>query len=236
VIPLHNHPSAPPLALLADCNGDSRSMYAEYLRLAAYRVEECDDGRNALAKAIALQPTVVVADTRLPGINGYQLCQLLRADPSTRTAAIVMVTADSFPVGVERAEAAGADSVMLKPCLPDALDAEIRRLIALSGELRARSRDTRSRIPGQIARADEVLARSRARPMRKNMHDRHDTTAPPAAPPLLVCPSCDHPLLYVRSHIGGVSALNSEQWDYYECGAGCGTYQYRQRTRKMRRV
>jgi hypothetical protein len=43
-------------------------------------------------------------------------------------------------------------------------------------------------------------------------------------------------LQYLRSHVGGVSALNSEQWDYYECAAGCGTFQYRQRTRKLRQV
>jgi hypothetical protein len=43
-------------------------------------------------------------------------------------------------------------------------------------------------------------------------------------------------LTYERSHIGGVSERNSEQWDYYECPSGCGTFQYRQRTRKLRRV
>jgi hypothetical protein len=36
-------------------------------------------------------------------------------------------------------------------------------------------------------------------------------------------------------HIGGVR-LNSEQWDYYECQAGCGAFQNRQRTRKLRQV
>jgi two-component system cell cycle response regulator DivK len=237
MMPLHARAStAWPLALLADGNDDSRLMYAEYLRLSAYRVEECDDGRNALAKAIMLRPSVVVADTRLPGINGYQLCQLLRADVATRTVPIVVVTADVFPLDVERAELAGADSVLLKPCLPEALDAEIRRLTALSSELRARSRETRRRIPAQIARAEDVVARSRQRRIRKNVHERRDTTEPPAAPPLLLCPSCDHPLLYLRSHIGGVTAANAEQWDYYQCGGGCGTYQYRQRTRKMRRV
>lgn len=43
------------------------------------------------------------------------------------------------------------------------------------------------------------------------------------------------PLQYERSHIGGVSHVHAEQWDDYECAA-CGTFQYRQRTRKLRRV
>jgi hypothetical protein len=65
---------------------------------------------------------------------------------------------------------------------------------------------------------------------------RVETDAPPAAPPSLVCPACDKPLVYARSHVGGVNARSSEQWDYFDCPSGCGTFQYRQRTRKLRRV
>jgi hypothetical protein len=72
--------------------------------------------------------------------------------------------------------------------------------------------------------------------MLSRTHHRHDTTAPPLTPPVLVCPSCDQPLMYQRSHVGGVSARHQEQWDYYECVAGCGSFQYRQRTRRLRRV
>jgi hypothetical protein len=47
---------------------------------------------------------------------------------------------------------------------------------------------------------------------------------------------CDLTLRYLRSHIGGVNARNPEQWDYFECARGCGTFQYRERTRKLRKV
>ena len=53
---------------------------------------------------------------------------------------------------------------------------------------------------------------------------------------MLVCPSCDQALKYLRSHIGGVSARHLEQWDYFECPAGCGSFQYRERTKKLRKV
>src|SRR5829696_4768445 len=157
--------AAPLLALLADRDHDSRLMYAHYLRMSAYRVEESDDGRDALARALTLRPTVVIAETRLPGINGYELCRLLRADTATRTTPIVIVTADAFPADTERAEAAGADAVLVKPCLPEVLDSEIRRLIAQSSELRERSREMRSRIPAQLAKSEDLLARSRPRRM-----------------------------------------------------------------------
>src|ERR1700737_4800962 len=117
-------PSSPdhlPLALLVDRDPDTRKMYAEFLRLSACEVEEAEDGREALAKAIARHPDVVVTETRLPGINGFDLCQLLRRDPSTTRIPIVFVTGDAFEGDVRRAERAGADAVLTKPCLPEKL-------------------------------------------------------------------------------------------------------------------
>jgi hypothetical protein len=74
-----------------------------------------------------------------------------------------------------------------------------------------------------------------AKALSRTFH-RHDTTKPPTAPPDLVCPVCDRRLVYQRSHIGGVSERHAEQWDDYECLAGCGVFQYRQRTRTLRKV
>jgi CheY-like chemotaxis protein len=72
------------VALVVDGDADTRSMYAEYLRLSsAWLVEEAADGREALAKAISQRPAVVVTETRLPGMSGFDLCQLLRADTTT---------------------------------------------------------------------------------------------------------------------------------------------------------
>ena len=85
----------------------------------------------------------------------------------------------------------------------------------------------------------ELIAGSHARIRRRvwsREHQRRDTTRPPAPPPALVCPACDWPLGYTKSHIGGVSERNAEQWDYFECARGCGRFQYRQRTRKVRHL
>jgi CheY-like chemotaxis protein len=152
---------------------------------------------------------------------------------------IVFVTGDAYAEQVRRAEASGADAVLVKPCLPETLFGEMRRLLALSTDLRERARATRVRAAEQMDRSDRLLDRSRRITRRQTLsraHSRHDTMEPPAEPPPLVCPNCDQPLRYERSHIGGVNARNAEQWDYYECAAGCGTFQYRQRTRKLRRV
>jgi CheY-like chemotaxis protein len=225
------------LALLVDRDPDTRRMYAEYLTQASYRVDEAEEGREALAKALTLQPDVIITESRLPGISGLDLCAILRRDPATQRTPIIVVTGDSFAGDVARAERAGADVVLVKPCLAETLDNEIRRLVMQSGELRERGRAVRERMHEQLVKSDSLLERSRERrKMLSSTHDRHDTTTPPVQPPALHCPNCDQALRYLRSHIGGVSAQNPEQWDYYECSAGCGTFQYRERTRKVRRV
>jgi two-component system, cell cycle response regulator DivK len=227
-----------PLALLVDRDDDTRAMYAEYLRFARYEIEEAGDGREGLAKALARRPQVVVTETRLPGIDGFQLCRLLRDDVFTRAIPIVVVTADAYVPNLERAREAGASEVLIKPCLPDVLLAEIRRLVDVSVGLRERSVAARDKAGHEIARAADAVARSTShrRLTLARSHHRGQTLTPPIAPPQLVCPLCDMSLTYDFSHIGGVSARHSEQWDYYTCPASCGTFQYRQRTRKLRKV
>jgi two-component system, cell cycle response regulator DivK len=241
VAPAATRQDAPLVALIADRDAETRRMYAEFLASSDCRIEQADDGRDALAKVFSRQPDIVITETHLPGINGFELCALLRQDTATRSIPIVLVAAEKIDIDidteVERAENAGADAVLTKPCPPATLFAEIRRLVHLSADLRERSRAARERMHGQIARSETLLDRSRVgRRMLNSTHTRHDTTTPPIPPPLLKCPECDQPLRYVRSHIGGVTAQNSEQWDYFECPGTCGPYQYRERTRKLRRV
>jgi DNA-binding response OmpR family regulator len=68
----------------------------------------------------------------------------------------------------------------------------------------------------------------------RNLHTESATQR--AHPPELLCPLCNRWLTYEHSHIGGVNDRRTEQWDYYVCSASCGTFQYRQRTHKLRRV
>ncbi len=227
-----------PLALLVDRDADTRRMYRECLNIGHWSVDEAADGREALAKAIAVHPDLLVTETRLLGMNGYDLCAVLRRDPATRTIPIVVVTGDAFEKDVERARRAGADTVLIKPCLPETLLLEARRLISPATERHARAAVPAQKGAAEVDRAEQLnerLIRIRSR-MLNHAYDRHDTTTPPVAPPALVCPQCDRPLVYRRSHIGGVSVKHPEQWDYFECPHNCGTFQYRERTRKLRKV
>lgn len=220
--------------LVADHHDDTRMLYKECLKPVCDEIDEATDGREALAKMMARPTDLLVTEIRLPGIDGYTLCDLLRRDAATATMSIVVVTAEVFPADLDRARRAGADSVLVKPCLPHVLLEEVRRLIVHSRELRQRAQDLRS-LRGQLAKA-QILQVRMPRQTRSRAFARHETKNPPTAAPQLLCPACDRPLVYESSHVGGVTEAHAEQWDYYECETGCGVFQYRQRTRKLRRV
>src|SRR3954465_13044863 len=82
--------------LLIDPHEDTRSLYAFYLKAAGCEVELAEDGRDALAKALARPHAAIITETRLPGIDGYELCELLRHDPATLHTPIIFVTADAL--------------------------------------------------------------------------------------------------------------------------------------------
>jgi two-component system, cell cycle response regulator DivK len=231
-------PQLLPLALVADADPGGREMYVESMKLANWAVVEATDGPEALAVALSRRPDVIVADSHLPGISGYELCDLLRRDLATRATPIVLVTSDAMARELEHARTSGATSVIIKPCPPDTLLTEAVRLLEVSrarrdcsGVARERHTATRAAPERRVPQPDQ-----RSRPRLSRTHLRGETDLPPASPPQLICPDCDRPLDYKSSHVGGVSVRNVEQWDYFVCGAGCGTFQYRQRTRKVRKV
>jgi two-component system, chemotaxis family, chemotaxis protein CheY len=222
---ISNHSPSVVRILVVDADDDTRSLYRESLRLAGCDVVDAADGREALVKALTHRPALVVTETRLPMFDGYALCEVLRRDSMTRGVPILVVTTETRPTELDRARESGADGVLVKPVPPDALLKEIRRLLR-HPEKRNESVTTNlnaTRLPNQRRR--KSLAKA---------HPRFETDAPPATPPTLVCPSCDRPLIYERSHVGGVSSRHPEQWDDYTCPASCGTFVYRQRTRKLR--
>jgi CheY-like chemotaxis protein len=233
----HNRASAlvlEPSALVVDPDAMTRDLYAAVLGPMTRDIEYAEDGREALVKAIAHPPSLVITEARLPLISGYALCELLRADPSTADVAIVVITDNVGSSPIERARSAGADRVLTKPCLPG----DLMHAVALG---RDRSLDRDEHTHGRSVRSHAERVNVEMQPgiqcphqSLTRAHQRFETSAPRLSPPRLRCPSCDECLRYVRSYVGGVTARFSEQWDYYTCPQACGTFQYRQRTRRLR--
>ena len=83
-----------------------------------FELAEAPDGEEALVRAAADPPAVVLLDVDMPGLDGIEVCRRLRADPATGSATIVMLTAAHGDGVQEQAEAAGADLFLTKPFSP----------------------------------------------------------------------------------------------------------------------
>ena len=120
----------PPLILVVDDYQDAREMYAEYLQFSGFRVAEAKNGNEAVEQALALKPDLILMDLSLTGMDGWEATRRLKADETTRHIPIVALTAHAQAGASERAKKAGCDSCETKPCLPDDLVVEVRRMLS----------------------------------------------------------------------------------------------------------
>lgn len=105
-------------------------MYAEWLTGAGFRVDQAHNGLQALDRALASRPDVVVTDLKIPGIDGFELTRRLKQDQRTSDIPVLAVTGyAAFASDPGRALRAGCDAVLPKPCSPDELEGAIRALI-----------------------------------------------------------------------------------------------------------
>jgi len=100
---------------------------------AGFRVILAGDGEEGLEKAQANPPDLAIVDVMMPGLDGYEVCRRLRADPRTAGVAIIVLTARAQAVDRKVALEAGADEHLVKPIMPD-------ELIRLAHEVMARPR------------------------------------------------------------------------------------------------
>lgn len=135
-----------PLVLIVEDYEDAREMYAAYLQFSGYRVAVAANGLEALEQAQALLPDIILMDLALPKMDGWEATRRLKKDERTRDIPIVALTGHALAGHAEGARQAGCDAFVTKPCLPDALVAEIKRLLsAHSGPKRSEKTTSRPR-------------------------------------------------------------------------------------------
>ena len=117
------------LILVVDDYQDAREMYAEYLQFSGFRVAEARNGNEAVAQARSLKPDLILMDLSLPGMDGWEATRVLKADETTKHIPIVALTGHALAGASEGARKAGCDSFVTKPCLPDDLVIEVRRML-----------------------------------------------------------------------------------------------------------
>ena len=231
-----SHVVSSPLVLVVDSDADTLSLYQHALTLAGFEVIESADGRDALVKALVRQPALVISEICLPVVDGCSLCDILRRDRTTANIPILIVTSEARAAEIDRVRRAGADAVLVKPTTPDHLLNAIGKLIAVFGEGRRSSTRTDKDAVESRRTAAIMPAPDGRRTARAKAHLRLRTSTPSTAPPVLWCPTCNHQLVYERSHIGGSNSPHSERWDDFRCPACRGSFEFRERTRKITRV
>jgi CheY-like chemotaxis protein len=119
----------PTLILIAEDDVDNREGYAEYLSFLGYRVAQVANGEDAVIWTQQLRPDVLLLDLALPGIDGWEVARRVKGAEATRETLIIALSACVFPGDIVRAKDAGCEVFLDKPCYPQTVADEIRRLL-----------------------------------------------------------------------------------------------------------
>jgi len=101
------------------------------LRREGFDVLVAVDGEEALAKARSEKPDLVLLDVMMPKINGFDLCQALRADRDLDAMRIVMLTAKGRETEISKGLGLGADAYITKPFSTKELVLQLRSLLGV---------------------------------------------------------------------------------------------------------
>jgi CheY-like chemotaxis protein len=119
-----------PLVLIVEDDLSTRVLYRDYLTHVGFRIIDAHNGNQALSKARELRPDVVLTDLAVPGMDGFEFCRALQQWDATRTIPILAVTGHSeYLEQPDRFRQAGILRVLTKPCAPDVIASELRRLL-----------------------------------------------------------------------------------------------------------
>ena len=114
-------PQSPPLAvpsrriLVVDDNRDAADSMASMLELMGQEVQTAYSGAEAITAAASFQPAVILMDIGMPGLNGYEATQQIRAQASGQRVKVIAVTGWGQEQDRTRSRAAGCDGHLVKP-------------------------------------------------------------------------------------------------------------------------
>ena len=119
-----------PLVLIVEDDLSTRVLYRTYLAESGFRIADAHNGHQALDKVRELRPDAVLTDLAVPGMDGFEFCRALQRSATTRRIPILAITGHSeYLDEPQRFRAAGITQVLIKPCPPDLIAAELRRLL-----------------------------------------------------------------------------------------------------------
>jgi two-component system, OmpR family, phosphate regulon response regulator PhoB len=115
--------------LIIEDDPDIVELLQYNLEREGFRVVTALDGEAGLREAMARKPTLVLLDLMLPGINGLEVCRLLKQREDTASSAVIMLTAKGEESDVVLGLELGADDYVTKPFSPKELVARVRAVL-----------------------------------------------------------------------------------------------------------
>lgn len=121
----------PPLILLVEDNPTIRHAFGILLQESGYRTAEAGNGMEAIERAIAIRPDVILMDLGLPDINGLEVTRTLKADPRTRESIVIAITGRALETDQQTCLDAGCAAYLAKPIdtgeLVELIDESVRK-------------------------------------------------------------------------------------------------------------
>lgn len=128
----------PEKILIVDDDIDSLKLIGLMLQRHGYEVAAANSGAQAVAKAAAEQPQLIILDVMMPDMDGYEVCRRLRAETSTQGIPIIMFTAKTLIDDKVAGFEAGADDYLTKPTHPAELASRVKAILARTPTQRPR--------------------------------------------------------------------------------------------------
>ncbi len=120
-----------PLVLVVDDDESVRLLLQRQMELDGYRVASAEDGMGAVVRADEEAPDIVLLDALMPGLNGFQVAELLKSSEATRNTPIIMVTALDDRDSRLKALKAGAQEFITKPIDRNEVSLRVRNMLML---------------------------------------------------------------------------------------------------------
>ena len=161
--------------LVVDDTPTNLGMLCDFLTDSGLEVLVAIDGESAIAQVIYAQPNLILLDVLMPGIDGFETCRRLKANPSTKHIPVIFMTALSETVDKVRGFQAGAVDYVTKPLQPEEVLARIRSHLTIQNlqnqlheqnlrlQQEVRERQQAEELVRQQAQREQLLGQMQAR-------------------------------------------------------------------------
>lgn len=120
--------------LIAEDERDIRDLIAFSLRYGGFEVVEASNGREAVDRALAEKPDLILMDVRMPKMTGYEACKQLKSMDDMKHIPVIFLSAKGQETEIQQGLDVGAEEYILKPFAPDELASKVREVVGRVGK------------------------------------------------------------------------------------------------------